>query len=288
MSADNTQQSSTTVGNTTLIDSGELESCFDVKKVISIPFLGYWFELTFGKDNKFICYRIFNHYRQSLFYGIDLGSPEFNNYVQQEHIQPNNLTSIFIYRLVSRSVNTYLNNNEENSINELGRDNSHLDLINTFVNTIINMNMNNLDSLDIFDQYRLQFMEKLTELSIIPEGIIGEFGFVINNTIRLHVQHILENDISTNDFWKPVDIHISNDDFEKKFSHKRMSKKLRREFSCDNTCTICFEDIRPNQITTLIGCKHVFHKKCAKEWFTKKCNKPLCPCCRIDVRTKMV
>ena len=40
-----------------------------------------------------------------------------------------------------------------------------------------------------------------------------------------------------------------------------MSKKLQIKLLCDNTCTICLETIRPNQITTILGCRHVFHKK---------------------------
>ena len=97
-----------------------------------------------------------------------MSSTEFNNYVEEEQIQPNNLTSIFICQSVSRSVNTYLNNNEENDINQSARNISHQELINTFVNYIINMNMNNSGP-DTFDEYKTRFIEKLIELSIIPE-----------------------------------------------------------------------------------------------------------------------
>lgn len=284
MSAEAVQQNSSTVGSTTLVNLYEQDSYLEINKVITIPFFGYWFELSFGANNVFICYRIFNYLRQSLFYGIDMSSNEFNDYVKEQKMQPDNITNIFIYRLLSRSVNNYLNNNEEHNIEALSKDTEHLDLIKTFVNYVINMNMYHLDSLNTFDQHRIEFIQKLNEISIIPEGIVSEFDYIINNTIRLHVQHILESDINTNDFWKPVDIHISNDVFENKLTHRRMSKKIQKEFGCNNTCTICLEDIRPNQFTTITECKHVFHKKCAKEWFTKKCNTPICPCCRTDIR----
>lgn len=281
MSNDNV---SSGVGSTTLVNIEEEQLFLNPKKVISLPFYGYWFELSFGIDNEFICYRIFNGTRQSVFYGIDLSCNEFNTYIQKQKILPTSLTNIFLYQLVSRSVNTYIRNNEENFADELANDEAHLNLINTFINFTINMNMTSIDSIDTFEENRIEFIQKLNELSLVPEGIINEFNFVISNTIRIYVQNVLENNITTDDFWKPIDIHISNEDFEKIIIHRRMSKKLRTELSCDNTCTICLEDIRPNQITTIIGCKHVFHKKCAKEWFTKKCNKPVCPCCRTDVR----
>jgi len=264
--------------------SSELESYLDIKKVISIPFLGFQFELTFGINNKFICYRVFDQESILKFFGIDFSCFEFNNYLKQQQIEIKNITSNFLYKLICKSVNTYLNNNQENKITELTNNISNLNIFNEFINFIINININNINSLNTFEQYRSMFIQKLNDLSILPENIISEFKFILNISIRQYVQNLLENNRTIEDFWKPINIHISNEDFEKNIIHTRMSKKLQIKLLCDNTCTICLETIRPNQITTILGCRHVFHKKCAKEWFTQKCNKPVCPSCRSDIR----
>ena len=67
-----------------------------------------------------------------------------------------------------------------------------------------------------------------------------------------------------------------------------MGKRLRTELGGkkDYTCAICMDEIKTRQKCSVLGCKHVFHKECAKEWFTNQCEKPTCPCCRSDIRDK--
>ena len=49
----------------------------------------------------------------------------------------------------------------------------------------------------------------------------------------------------------------------------------------DILCPICYDDYTPldNDICKLIQCKHIYHKKCIKEWY-RKSEKFICPICQ--------
>jgi len=96
---------------------------------------------------------------------------------------------------------------------------------------------------------------------------------------------MLEAVVQNPDFLKPVNVRLSKEMFEELITRKIMSKKLKKVLPNDDyCCVICMEDVRPKQHCSILGCKHFFHLNCAREWFSKQCNKPTCPCCRKDAR----
>lgn len=85
-------------------------------------------------------------------------------------------------------------------------------------------------------------------------------------------------------FWEPVSSKLDNKTFEEFVETKRMSKALRKKYTEEPVCSICQEDINSRQNCSILKCDHLYHKKCIKKWLTKSCEKPTCPCCRVDVR----
>jgi hypothetical protein len=46
------------------------------------------------------------------------------------------------------------------------------------------------------------------------------------------------------------------------------------------TCTICWDEVRPGEIATKLGCGHQFHKECLAPW---RARKDTCPMCRGEM-----
>ena len=89
-------------------------------------------------------------------------------------------------------------------------------------------------------------------------------------------------------FFEPVKVVLSESEFDA-LPLRTMSKKLKEKLNIsDTTCPICQEEINPRCHCTVLKCGHYFHKNCAKEWFTKQCEKPTCPMCRKDVRDHLI
>jgi hypothetical protein len=87
------------------------------------------------------------------------------------------------------------------------------------------------------------------------------------------------------DFFKPIDIRLDKQQFNQLITRKVMGKKLRKLLPTDDyCCVICQEEITSHQHCSILGCKHFFHLNCARQWFSKQCSKPTCPCCRKDAR----
>ena len=87
------------------------------------------------------------------------------------------------------------------------------------------------------------------------------------------------------DFWEPVASRLTDEGFDEMAPTHRMSKSIRKKYNMeDPICSICQEDINSRQHCSILKCEHVYHKNCIKTWLTKTCEKPTCPCCRIDVR----
>jgi hypothetical protein len=59
--------------------------------------------------------------------------------------------------------------------------------------------------------------------------------------------------------------------------HNRYEKiKFNDEQEYYDTCTICLDDFDNNEKILKLTCKHIYHEKCIKTWFTKKSNCPNC------------
>ena len=87
------------------------------------------------------------------------------------------------------------------------------------------------------------------------------------------------------DFWDPVVSRLTDELFDEIVPTHRMSRSIRKKYNMeDPVCSVCQEDINSRQNCSILKCEHVYHKNCIKTWLTKTCEKPTCPCCRIDVR----
>jgi hypothetical protein len=87
------------------------------------------------------------------------------------------------------------------------------------------------------------------------------------------------------DFWEPVASRLTYEEFDEIVPTHRMSKSIRKKYNMeDPICSICQEDINSRQHCSILKCGHIYHKNCIKTWLTKTCEKPTCPCCRMDVR----
>ena len=103
----------------------------------------------------------------------------------------------------------------------------------------------------------------------------------------METNEVMNTPIPTS-FWEPVSLRLSEEDFLK-LNTKPMSKKLKKELDLEEVddCVICMEEIRSRMHCTTLECKHIFHKKCIKQWLMKDCQLPTCPCCRMDVRKSL-
>jgi hypothetical protein len=60
------------------------------------------------------------------------------------------------------------------------------------------------------------------------------------------------------------------------------SKKVKPETDiCQETCPICIDEFKPNELYRNLTCGHQFHKKCIDRWFRKDHSD--CPMCRQSV-----
>jgi E3 ubiquitin-protein ligase RNF38/44 len=68
----------------------------------------------------------------------------------------------------------------------------------------------------------------------------------------------------------------------KKLPRFRFSTKTRPETGADqSSCVVCLEEIKQGQwCRNLVGCGHVFHRKCVDAWLVKV---SACPICRTRV-----
>ena len=64
---------------------------------------------------------------------------------------------------------------------------------------------------------------------------------------------------------------------------------LRSENINKETCSICIEAYKENEITVTLPCGHLFHKECVGEWVINKIQSsetPDCPLCRKELLVK--
>jgi len=87
------------------------------------------------------------------------------------------------------------------------------------------------------------------------------------------------------EFLEPIRINISETQFANMIPKIVMDTNIIEKLHINDVlCVICQYDIISSQPFSLLECKHIFHIECAKKWFTNKCIRPTCPCCRKDIR----
>ena len=130
-----------------------------------------------------------------------------------------------------------------------------------------------------FDAAVLNLVELVGNAFNLPDDDVQELIEPISNTLR-HAMDSIDPE-----FFKPVDRRLTKEEFKTLITRRVMGKKLRKELGTQETCcVICQEDVRSKQHCSILGCKHFFHIKCARQWFSEMCTKPTCPCCRKDAR----
>jgi len=50
---------------------------------------------------------------------------------------------------------------------------------------------------------------------------------------------------------------------------------------CNQQCSICLDNFKPQEILTVLPCSHAFHRSCIVSWFEMKST---CPFCRHDLQ----
>ena len=56
--------------------------------------------------------------------------------------------------------------------------------------------------------------------------------------------------------------------------------KLENNESNDDSCSICLNNYKKEELVSVLNCNHKFHTECIKKWFDNKTN---CPYCRKDI-----
>ncbi len=151
---------------------------------------------------------------------------------------------------------------------------------------------------DQFDQAAIRFIfGNSAHLGNIDEilqffgqiGPLGQGGMVLPPGIFHPPEPLPEEN---NSFWEPVHVRIHPAELRKFICARRMTPTLLKEVGEAEgevmKCTICMQAMSRMQFVYLTKCNHIFHKKCLTEWLTNKCEKPVCPMCRADIRSAPV
>ena len=130
----------------------------------------------------------------------------------------------------------------------------------------------------------------------IPSRVVNNIPHIsLNNLFSIMTQSLAQNN---EQFFENVNVRLSLDLFKKRcgikkendtYCYRKMGPKLVNDMKIDPDieCAICSEKIEKWNKVAITPCGHIFHKHCAQKWFTQKCQKPTCPCCRHDVREDM-
>lgn len=99
-----------------------------------------------------------------------------------------------------------------------------------------------------------------------------------------HIANLINNDSFSFNLDFPEEEGL--DDIElRQIPTLKFKQKLWHLNEIDDTCPICFEDYKENDIVSKLPiCDHAFHKKCVNSWLKKN---RFCPLCRADVREKL-
>ena len=72
--------------------------------------------------------------------------------------------------------------------------------------------------------------------------------------------------------------HNNNTDVEPLDLPFNIYKDVEEKFN--TSCSICLEDFEDESKVVVLSCKHIYHKKCIKEWTKIKRN---CPLCKVSI-----
>lgn len=126
---------------------------------------------------------------------------------------------------------------------------------------------------------KFEFNKTLTtKFNLLEFNIINNFNQIIkkkNLKIKLyHLINLIYN--KQKSFKNRYKIKIKASNLIKENIRNYIIKKKDYEFK--EECTICFEEIKPNDKKTLY-CSHNFHKECISKWLEKNNS---CPYCRMN------
>ena len=129
----------------------------------------------------------------------------------------------------------------------------------------------------------------LAELGNITSALSMISHMTNMSVIDLETIHCLRDDITM--FFQSIDLKLSLAEFKQipravmgKPLLKRLGKEIPKKEEDFPVCVICMDNIKSRQHCTVLNCGHLYHLDCAKQWFTKHCEKPTCPCCRAEVQ----
>jgi hypothetical protein len=229
----------------------------------------------------------------------------FNNNVQRQERIINNerITPSDFFQRFSRVFNdSSLNNNEENASNNFFQ---RFERVFTNVNPSNNNNdiprNNFFQRFDNLNDENLQYDQNNQNNNVNNIGnLIAHVLNEINDNNFANVSNMstigsffnIDNVVNFNDLDQIPKVMTENDmkEYDKNIlSYNDLNNIKDRNIYLDGTCTICMENIKPNEnecdekIYVLLPCDHVFHHDCIMEWF-KKYNYT-CPNCKKECGT---
>jgi len=153
-----------------------------------------------------------------------------------------------------------------------------------------NMETYQWNALDFSRSFNYESMiTHLAELGNITSALSMISHMTNMSVIDLETIHCLRDDITM--FFQSVDLKLSLNEFKQihravmgKPLLKRLGKEIPKKEEDFPVCVICMDNIKSRQHCTVLNCGHLYHIDCAKQWFTKHCEKPTCPCCRTEVQ----
>ena len=113
---------------------------------------------------------------------------------------------------------------------------------------------------------------------IISFGIIS---LVLGLLLPVSVYNLLLNLLGfTNNIEVEPDTYVSIIDDLPDIKLSSLNQKLIDSSETELQCTICLDNIKPDDFIVNLPCNHLYHKNCIRNWFI---NNNTCPVCRINI-----
>ena len=118
--------------------------------------------------------------------------------------------------------------------------------------------------------------DELSNVQIYFSGHDDERTVHLNGFIPLSSEEYIENETIYTKFLMQRLKEIQNT-----ISLRKINGRIDQNW---NQCPICLGNFnkKDNEIS-LPDCLHTFHESCLRKWI---CERPVCPCCRSDLRSK--